>query len=116
MTTGTMESTRDLLRGLEVRERDRGGGSLNAARLRIARRIGVVPGTLYNIAFNRVKRIDEAIRFRLSEYAIADLEREIERLNHELELAKALGRAQDQRLVQRLEAVRDRAAACLAEA
>jgi ribosomal protein S2 len=51
----------------------------------------VLPGTLYNLARNRLKRLDTELRDRLTAFAIRDLQQEIERLSHELEMARQMG-------------------------
>lgn len=104
-----------LVRNLERRERDRNGGTLIEARNRIARAMGVMPGTLYNLAYDRLKRIDETFRARLSDYAIKDIEHELASLHHELAMARALGAFADPQALRRLEAVIAEATALLAE-
>lgn len=111
-----MGQARELARNLEKREQQRNGGTIVEARQRLARRIGVMPGTLYNLVFDRLKRLDEGLRLRLSEYAVRDLEHEIESLSHELGVARSLGQAQDDELVGRLERAAARALALHREA
>ena len=91
MTSAVLDHARTVARGLEEREQRRHGGSRDEARARLARRIGVLPGTLYTLARNRLKRLDVTVRDRLTDYAIRDLQNEIGRLNHELGMARALG-------------------------
>jgi hypothetical protein len=104
-----------LVKGLEKRERARNGGTLTDARARIARAMGVMPGTLFNLVYDRAKRIDENLRARLSAYAVADIEKEIAGLRHELAIASEMGEAPDAASVRRLEAVIADASALLSE-
>ncbi len=116
MTAGVMGTARDIVLGCERREQERHGGTRPEARARLARRMGVMPGTLYNLVFNRLKKLDEAFRERLTAYAIQDLEREIEGLTHELELARALGAPKDPGTVRRIKAALESAQALYDEA
>lgn len=104
-----------LVKGLERRERDRNGGTLSDARTRVARAMGVMPGTLFNLVYDRAKRIDENLRARLSAYAVADIEREIAGLRHELAIAREMGASPDAASVRRLEAVIEDASSLLSE-
>lgn len=72
-------------------------------------RRGVLPGTLYNLARDRLKDLDHKVRSRLSAYAVQDLEQEIESLGRQLEMAHRLGRSPDQEAVRRLRVAHDRA-------
>jgi hypothetical protein len=105
----TLDRARELERGLVIREQARHGGDREQARARLARRMGVLPGTLYNLARARLKRLDDALRAPLVSYAVHDLQLEIERLNHELEVARELGAAPGQDLVREIEATLKRA-------
>lgn len=98
-----------LTRDLERREHARGGGSMPAARQRLARKLGLAPGTIYNLARERLKRIDADVRARIARYAIEDLEREIADRTHELEMARQMGVAPDSDLVLRAQTVLARA-------
>lgn len=112
MTAGvSLDAARRIAHDLEVREQNRFGGTRAEARSRLARRLGSPwsPGTLYNLARDRLKRLDADLRGALAAYAIHDLETEIERLTGDLEAARALGAAQDPRLVRQIETVLDRA-------
>jgi hypothetical protein len=116
MTALTLDQARRIARGLEDREQARHGGTRQEARARLAQRIGVMPGTLFNLARDRLKRLDDTIRTRLVAYAVRDLEAEIERLNHELAMARSLGMAPNAELVQAITTVLNRAQALHAEA
>jgi len=89
-TAATIESARNLARSLEQRERSR-AGTLEAARGSLARRAGVAPSTWRNLALGRLKRVDAWFRDRLQALLIRELEAEIARLTHELEVARQGG-------------------------
>lgn len=107
----SIDHVRDLAHGLEDREQARHGGSRDDARQRLARRLGVSPGTLYNLARDRLKKIDEDVRRRLTAYAVRELEQEIARLNRELEMARRMGGPIAPALVAEIASVLDRAQA-----
>ncbi len=78
-------------------ERGRGASSDDARRI-VARRLKVGPGTFERIIRGRVKRIDAAIRDKLSALVERELRAEIARLTHELEMARQgrMGLTQEQ--------------------
>lgn len=90
-TVATMGQARELAQTLERRERGRGGGTVNAARATLARRVGVSASTWRNLALGRLKRLDAWMRDRLQALLIRELEAEIARLTHELEIARRGG-------------------------
>lgn len=112
----TLERARDLAKQLERREQFRHGGTRAQARTRLARRLGVLPGTLYNLARDRLKRFDNHLRLALTSYAIRDLQSEIEGLTHELEMAQQVGAAARPAGVERIEARLAQVKALLGEA
>ncbi|PXW51300.1 hypothetical protein [Methylobacterium sp. B4] len=112
--TADLEIARSLADGIEKREQARRGGNRDEARQRVARRVGLSPGTLYNLARNRLKRLDSDLRSRLAAYAIQDLENELADLSAELEQARRLGIPSDATIVQKVAAARDRAEALYA--
>ena len=112
--TADLEIARSLADGIEKREQARRGGNRDEARQRVARRVGLSPGTLYNLARNRLKRLDSDLRSRLAAYAIQDLENELADLSAELEQARRLGIPSDAAIVQKVAAARDRAVALYA--
>jgi len=77
-------------RSLERTERNR-LGSVPQARRALARKLRVSVGTVENLIRDRVKRVDAAIRDRLQALVIRELEQEIARLQHELEMARQGG-------------------------
>ena len=76
---------------LEQRERVATGQTREVARERLAKRIGVLPGTLDNILRRRVKGVKTWITERIRAAVIHELEREIARLQAELHLARQCG-------------------------
>jgi hypothetical protein len=98
-----------LTQGLEKREQARNGGSRIEARQRLARRVGISPGTLYNIARDRLKKLDAGVRDKLVAYAIRDLEQEIAGVTHELEMARQMGASPHSDLVLQAQTVLARA-------
>lgn len=85
MTTATA-----FAQALERKERAR-VSSLQIARQRVATKLRIGVGTFENLVRGRVKRIDAAIRDRLQALLVSELEHEIARLTHELELARQGG-------------------------
>lgn len=79
-----------LARSLEQRERTR-VSSIAMARQRLATKLRVGVGTVENLVRGRVKRVDAAIRDRLQALLVRELEQEIMRLTHELEMARQGG-------------------------
>lgn len=75
---------------LERRERNR-GLSISDARSALASRLGIGIGSFENLVRERVKRVDAFVRDRLQALLIHELEAEITRLQHELELARQSG-------------------------
>ena len=100
-----VESARVIAAGLELRDQRRLGGSREQARARVARRLGWSPGTLYNLARERLKKLDGDLRTQLAEYAVRDLEGEIASLTTELAAARRLGGSEDPALVRKISAV-----------
>ena len=86
-----LDEFRRLVEQCERREQTRSGITRSQARERLARKAGVSPGTLYNLARDRLKRLDFVVRDRLTAYAVRDLQASIERLTHELEMARQMG-------------------------
>jgi hypothetical protein len=76
-----------IARNLERRERERVPNK-QAARERLADKLKIGVGTLENIIRARVKSVDERIRDRLQALLVSELEAEIGRLQHELEMAR----------------------------
>lgn len=85
-----MSSAFALAQALERKERTR-VSSLSIARQRLAERLKIGVGTLENLVRERVKTVDAAIRDRLQALLVRELEAEIARLTHELEMARQGG-------------------------
>jgi hypothetical protein len=85
-----MTSAISIAQTLERRERLRGVSS-QSARETLARKLQVGLGTVENLIRGRVKRIDDTIRGRLQALLVRELESEIARLTHELEIARQGG-------------------------
>jgi hypothetical protein len=85
-----MSAAMSVAQSLERRERAR-VGSIHHARRSLSAKLRIGVGTLENIIRGRVKRIDAEIKRRLDELLIRELEAEIGRLTHELEMARQGG-------------------------
>lgn len=83
--------TRRWADGLVSREASRAGTVKPLAVRSVARRIGLAPGTLANVIRGRAKRLTAATVQAIRGAVIRELEAEIARLTHELELARASG-------------------------
>lgn len=88
--SATVDQARDLAVQLERRERAR-AGNLDVARTVLARRLGISPSTWRNLALGRLKRLDAWVRDRLQALVVRELEAEIARLTHDLEIARQGG-------------------------
>ena len=89
-----MGSAITMAQTLERRERQR-VSSVGQARRRIADKLRVGVGTFENLVRGRVKRVDANIRDRLQALLVRELEGEIARLSHELQLARQSGNRLD---------------------
>lgn len=85
-----MSTATTMARSLERHERSR-GLSVQHARHRLADKLRIGVGTFENLVRGRVKRVDAAIRDRLQALLVRELEGEIARLSHELEIARQGG-------------------------
>jgi hypothetical protein len=74
-----------------LERRERRFLSAPAARRSLARKLRLGIGTLENLVRGRVKRVDAAIRDRLQALLVRELESELTRLTHELEMARQGG-------------------------
>ena len=101
----SIEDWKAVADGCEVRLQKRLGLNRGAARARFAGKIGLSPGTLYNLARDRLKKLDQDIRDQLAAYAIQDLENEIAALNAKLEQVRSLRGAENPKLACEVEAV-----------
>lgn len=78
-------------RVLVGKESARSGRSSNAARQRVASKVGVAPGTLENLRRGRLKDITAHLYAKLHASVIAELEAELRHVEQELEIARAAG-------------------------
>jgi microcompartment protein CcmL/EutN len=110
-----MSSAIALAQNLERRERGR-GFPVKAARARLADKLRVGYGTFENLVRGRVKTVDASIRDRLQALLIREIEAEIQRLQHELEIARQTGARLDSDQVCEIETHIQKAQALLANA
>lgn len=69
-------------------EADRHGIGAELAKARIARREGVPASTLDNIVRGRVKQVAAWVRDRLAQAVVREIQQEINKLEHELQIAR----------------------------
>lgn len=79
----------ELARRAVEREQSRQGLTQEQAAASIARRIKEAPGTILRLVKGQAKRIDAAVKDKLTAYACRQLETEIQGLTHELALYRA---------------------------
>jgi hypothetical protein len=84
-------AVRTMARGIIAREQGASGVTQEQAAKSVARRIREAPGTIMRLIKGRAKRIDAAVRDKLTAYAIGQIEEHRQRLEHELALARACG-------------------------
>ncbi len=84
-----IQNARIFLQSIERRERQQ-YRTLAVARGAIARKLGIGAGTLEILIRGRAKRLDAAIWSKIQALAIQQLEAEIARKSHELEIARRL--------------------------
>jgi hypothetical protein len=80
-----------LARVIEDQEARRLGVPVTAARSRVASRIGVAPGTLENLRRLRTKIVPNWLMNRIRAEFILVLQSEIQRLEHEIHIARQTG-------------------------
>ena len=114
MTLAYVDNASALTRSLEDREAER-VGSLVEGRKRLARRVGCAPGTLRNLRIGRLKRVEGWLFNKLRDLAVSEIEQEIKRLTHELELARACACGSHEGKVQALRAAVAKAQALIDE-
>lgn len=76
---------------LEAREAKRSGVSIRVARRIVARRMSIAPGTLENLKNRRLKGIRVWIVEKIRAAFMREIEQEIMRLTHELEVCRQMG-------------------------
>ena len=99
----TVEQARDWTEFL-IRAEARGPGDTDNAINRVSRRYGVPRATIWGLRYRPPKDIFASAYLRLRDAYEAEHERQIERLRHDLEMARQAGRA-DARLVRAAAAV-----------
>ncbi len=85
-----MSTATAIAQKLYRKERERGSDA-DAARLWLAEKLKTGTGTVRNLIRGRVKRVDETIRDRLRALLMREIEAEIARLQHELEIHRQGG-------------------------
>jgi hypothetical protein len=90
ITVPKMNSVFALAQTLERREKAK-VGSVGEARRSLASKLQIGIGTFENLVRERVKACDGRIRDRLQALLVSELEAEIKRLTHELEIARQSG-------------------------
>jgi hypothetical protein len=80
-----------LARAIEDQEARRLGIPVPLARMRVANRIGVAPGTLENLRRMRTKIVPNWLMNRLRAEFVLVLQSEIQRLEHEIHIARQTG-------------------------
>ena len=91
---------RQWARQLEDREIACHGLTRIAARAKVARHVGVTPGTLENLSRSRLKGVREWLYSRLLAAVTASAEKELAALQHEYQTLLALGQRRSDRAVQ----------------
>jgi hypothetical protein len=91
MSAYDVEEARRLVRQLEDREAAR-VGQAGLARVRVAHRLGVSPGSLERLRRGRLKTVGARVRDRLKAAVVKELQDEIHKLEHELEMVRLRGR------------------------
>lgn len=86
-----LERARDWAEALEDDAAKRNGVPLSDARPMVAREVGVSPGTLENLRKRRLKSLGAHIYDALQRATVRRLERELARIEHELQLLKQQG-------------------------
>lgn len=80
-----------LSRRLVRKEQERCGGCADTALKTVARRMRAAPGAFANLIRMRVNKVCADLRDRIVKAALADIEQEIERLDHDKRLLESLG-------------------------
>lgn len=87
-----LSSSDDFIREWIVEAEDnevrRSGNERPTARNTIASRIGISAGTIDSIRRRRIKDLRGSIRDRIVDFMVGDLEKEMARLQHNLEMAR----------------------------
>lgn len=73
------------------KEAARSGQSSNAARQKVAMRVGAAPGTLENLRRGRLKEVAAHVYAKLHASVVAELEAELRHVEQQLAIARATG-------------------------
>lgn len=98
---------------LEDREASRSGGTISQARPAVARKTGVPEGKLYSLRRKRLKSVTRGILAGLGGALIDELQAELRRVQHDLEICNQIGERADSGEVQSLLASREKIRAAL---
>lgn len=85
----TESDTLTMASRLVMRERQRSHLDTSNAIRAVARKVGLSPGSLENLVRGRAKRITLSVAAAVRRVMIREVENEIARLNHELQLVRA---------------------------
>jgi hypothetical protein len=88
---GSLAAVAHFSKALIRRDQERLGGCADTALARVARRVRATPGTFANIVRMRVQKIRDDLRERIVAAALADIDQEIQRLEHDKRLLEAMG-------------------------
>lgn len=88
---GTIAAVAHFSKRLVRKEQERSGGCSETALASVARRLRAAPGAFANIIRMRVKKVSADLRDRIVAAALADIEHEIERLDHDKKLLEGMG-------------------------
>lgn len=88
---GTIAAMAHFSKRLVRKEQERVGGCAETALASVARRLRAAPGAFANIIRMRVKKVSADLRDRIVTAALADIEHEIERLDHDKQLLESMG-------------------------
>ena len=86
-----VDRAREWERALVTKEASRSGLPSNAARERVAHRVGALPGTLENLRRGRLKEIAAHLYAGLHAGVVSELEAELRHVQHALEMARQQG-------------------------
>lgn len=86
-----VDRAREWERALVTREATRSGLPSNAARVKVAHKVGALPGTLENLRRGRLKEVAAHLYAGLHAGVVAELEAELRHVQHELNLARQAG-------------------------
>lgn len=110
---GGISAVAHFSKALIRRDQERFGGCAETALARVARRVRATRGTFANIVRMRVQKVRDDLRERIINAALADIEQEITRLEHDKRLLAAMGFGPDHNDYRTAEDALETARACL---